>query len=203
MELPVRHPALDPGPGGRRLRVPARLRRRELQRGQTFSSPTGSPIPRERYWPRTSACPSGVRQHPDRREQERYIFQADVPGPLASDGSRRPGPVPRTFSTVCSPRSRSAPGRNGPHLGLDQRSRSRRRSPPRSSKSSPAGCASCTVSAAACGGPRRPGRGRRCRRVPDLPGAFVRTGPAARRHAGRRRDGPSDPCLGSPARATR
>ena len=96
--FPYGHPALDPGPGGRRLRVPARLRRRQLQRGQhLLAHRLAQPIPPERSWPRTSACPSvdfGNTPGPS----ELYIFPPPVPGPLADDRLAGAGPVPNTFS---------------------------------------------------------------------------------------------------------
>ena len=96
VELPVRHPALDPGPGGRRLRVPARLRRRELQRRQhVLGHRLARPYP-PRSWPRTSAC----RRRPSAHAGPRGALHlpATVPGPLTADRVAGAGPLPNPFS---------------------------------------------------------------------------------------------------------
>ena len=142
VELPVWHSALDPGPGRRRLRVRARIRRRELQRGQYIRGHgLARPYPPRGLGQELRRARAGLRRHPrkgalhlpvedtrtpcrgpDRwRRQIAHAFQLPTAGPGASphDG--------RLFTS-----------RTRPRFPLRPRSR------PHTSKWSPAACASCT-----------------------------------------------------------
>ena len=142
VELPVGHPALDPGPGGRRLRVPARLRRRQLQRRQhVLGHRLARPYP-PRSWPRTSACPSVASPAPRTRSSSSSSRRCPARSPRT--GSPAPGRCPTRSATGCWPRSRSARRAARSASRIRPTSRRRRRSPPRSSRWSPAACASCT-----------------------------------------------------------
>ena len=142
VELPVRHPALDPGAGGRRLRVPAGLRRRQLQRGQHLLAHRLVRTCRPRCWPRTSACRRRLRQHPRRASSTSSRRRCPARSPRT--GSPAPGRCPARSATGCWRRSRSAPRAARSASPTPPTSRPPTRSPPRSSRSSRAACASCT-----------------------------------------------------------
>ena len=105
-------------------------------------SPTGSPIPPARSWPRTSACPRAPSPASPTRSSSSSSRRCPARSPRT--GSPAPGRCPCPSATGCWPRSRSAPRAARSASPTRPVSRWRRRSPPRSSKSSPAACASCT-----------------------------------------------------------
>ena len=78
-------------------------------------------------------------------KEELYIFESQVPGPLAADRVAGAGPVPSSLQPPADgPGADPHEGGQGPHRRLLQFPGGQGRSPPRWSRSSPAGCASCT-----------------------------------------------------------
>ena len=77
-------------------------------------------------------------------KEELYIFESQVPGPLAADRVVGAGPVPLTYSHQLMDQEpiQTKGGRSA--SSTPPISRRPRRSPPGWSRSSPAGCASCT-----------------------------------------------------------
>ena len=143
VELPLRHPALDPGPRGRRLRVPARLRRRQLQRRRdVLGHRLAGPYPEGGPGQELRRARERLRRHP-RQGALHLPVEGARPARRGPGRRRRAGAHVRS-ATGCSPRSRSAPRAARSASRTRPRSRRRRRSPPRSSKSSPAACARCT-----------------------------------------------------------
>ena len=100
LELPGRHPALDPGPGARAASscsssttaTSRRTRRSSITDWFAHTPPSGPGQELRR-------ARGGLRRHPADVEHERYIFPAQVPGPLAADAwSPAPAPCRSSFS---------------------------------------------------------------------------------------------------------
>jgi hypothetical protein len=141
--LPGRHPPLDPAleEGCEFLLV---FDDGAFSEESTFLVATGSRTPRAMFWPRTSACPRrrSTRSRTTSATSSPRPFRAGRPRRLrrpARADARSPG-----SAIGCWPRSRSARPAARSGSSIRPTSPSPRRSPPRSSRSSRARCASCT-----------------------------------------------------------
>ena len=146
VELPGRHPALDPGAGGG-LRVPARVRRRQLLGERDLPDhATGSRTHRPTCSPRTSACP----RRPSRTSRPTSSTRATSSQGRCRARSRRtpwtrpPARCPSRSATDSSARSRSRLRAARFASSTRRTFRQQARSPRRWWRSSRARCASCT-----------------------------------------------------------